>query len=80
MKKMFSHSVLSNIFVSPMDCSPPGSSVYGIFQARILEQAAISLTQGLNPCLLHRLHCRGDPLSLSHWGSQMEDYELNGKK
>ena len=21
----------------PMDCSPPGSSVYGIFQARILE-------------------------------------------
>ena len=22
----------------PMDCSPPGSSVHGIFQARILEQ------------------------------------------
>ena len=21
----------------PMDCDPPGSSVYGIFQARILE-------------------------------------------
>ena len=26
----------------PMDCSPPGSSVHGIFQARILEQIAIS--------------------------------------
>ena len=26
----------------PMDCSPPGSSVNGIFQARILEQVAIS--------------------------------------
>ena len=26
----------------PMDCSPPGSSVYGIFQARILEWTATS--------------------------------------
>ena len=25
----------------PMDCSPPGFSVYGIFQAQILEQVAI---------------------------------------
>ena len=27
---------------NPMDCSLPGSSVHGIFQARILEQDAIS--------------------------------------
>ena len=27
---------------NPMDCSPPGSSVHGIFQARILEWVAIS--------------------------------------
>ena len=26
---------------NPMDCSPPGSSVHGIFQARILEWVAI---------------------------------------
>ena len=26
---------------SPMDCSPPGSSVHGIFQARVLEWGAI---------------------------------------
>ena len=26
----------------PMDCSPPGSSVLGIFQARIPEWVAIS--------------------------------------
>ena len=26
----------------PMDCSPPGSSVYGIFQARVLEWGAIA--------------------------------------
>ena len=25
------------LFCSPMDCSPQGSSVHGIFQARILE-------------------------------------------
>ena len=27
---------------NPMDCSPPGSSVHGIFQARVLEWVAIS--------------------------------------
>ena len=30
----------------PMDCSLPGSSVHGIFQARILEQVAISSSRG----------------------------------
>ena len=29
-------------FRNPMDCSPPGSSVYGILQARILEWVAMS--------------------------------------
>ena len=29
-----------------MDCSPPGSSVHGILQARILEWVAISLSRG----------------------------------
>ena len=28
----------------PMDCRPPGSSVHGIFQARILEWVAISFS------------------------------------
>ena len=31
---------------NPMDCSPPGSSVHGIFQARILEWIAISYSRG----------------------------------
>ena len=30
----------------PMDCSPPGSSVHGIFQPRILEWVAISFSRG----------------------------------
>ena len=29
-----------------MDCSPPGSSVHGILQARILEWVAISFYRG----------------------------------
>ena len=49
---------------NPMDCSPPGSSVRGILQARTLEWVAVSffqesfLTQGWNPGLLRLLHCR----------------------
>ena len=30
----------------PMDCSPPGSSIHGILQARILEWVAISFSTG----------------------------------
>ena len=31
---------------NPMDCSPPGSSVHGIFQARILEWGAAFSSRG----------------------------------
>ena len=43
----------------PMDCSLPGSSVHGIFQARILEWVAISFSRrssqhlALNPGVWH---------------------------
>ena len=30
----------------PMDCSPPGSSVHGILQAKILEWVAIPFSRG----------------------------------
>ena len=33
-------------FCGSMDCSPPGSSVHGIFQARLLEWVAISFSRG----------------------------------
>ena len=54
-----------------MDCSIPGSSVHGDFQARILEWVAISfsrvfLIQGSNPGLPH---CRQMLYCLSHQGS-----------
>ena len=34
------------ILCNPKHCSPPGSSVHGIFQARILEWIAISYSRG----------------------------------
>ena len=52
----------------PMDCSLPGFSVHGIFQARIPEWVAMpfsresSLTQGSNPCLLCHL---GNPRAVT---------------
>ena len=30
----------------PMDCSPPGSSIHGVFQARVLEWGAIAFSAG----------------------------------
>ena len=31
--------------LDPMDCSPPGPSVHGIFQARVLEWGAIAFSE-----------------------------------
>ena len=47
----------------PMECSPPGSSVHGILQARILELVAILFSRGSSwprnrtwaSCIAHRL-------------------------
>ena len=55
----------------PMDCSPPGSSVHGILQARILEWVAVPSSRGSsqpresNPCLLGFLHWQVDSLPLA---------------
>ena len=39
---MWSCSVISSsTLCDPMDCSPPGSSVHGMLQARVLEGVAI---------------------------------------
>ena len=41
--QLLSHA---QVFCDPTDCSPPGSSVHGISQARILEWVAISFSRG----------------------------------
>ena len=37
---------LGRTLCDPMNCSPPGSSVHGILQARILERVAIPFSRG----------------------------------
>ena len=55
----------------PMDCSLPGSSIHGIFQARVLEWGAIAFSRGSSqardqiPRLLCLLQWQADSLSLA---------------
>ena len=42
----------------PMDCSPPGSSVHGIFQARVLEWGAIAFSVFVRIVLFLILKCK----------------------
>ena len=44
----FSHEIVSDSR-NRMDCSPPGSSVHGILQARVLEWISISFSKGIFP-------------------------------
>ena len=37
----------------PMDCSLPGSSIHGIFQARVLEWVAIAFSELARHCVKH---------------------------
>ena len=57
---------------NPMYCRPPGSSVHGILQARILEWVAIVFSRGIfqiQGSNLDLLLCRQILYSLSHQGS-----------
>ena len=58
-----------------MVCSPPDSSVHGIFQARILEWVAISFSRrSSQPRDWTQVypHCRQTPYRLSHLGSGLQ--------
>ena len=69
----------------PMDCSPPASSVRGIFQARVLEWDSIAFTKNTGVgchSLLQEIfptqglnpalpHCRQTLYCLSHQGSPL---------
>ena len=66
--------VLLVTLCDPIVCSLPGSSVYGNFQARILEWVVISYSRGSSQlrdwtCLLCLPHRQADSLPLSHLGS-----------
>ena len=53
----------------PVDCSPPGSSVHGILQARMLESVAMPISRGSSQPgdgSLGLLHCKQILYHLSH--------------
>ena len=51
----------------PMDCSPPGSSVHGIFQARALEWVAIAFSNILLYWQGNREQLKFSPTSVQSW-------------
>ena len=70
------------IFCNPIECSPSGSSVHGIFQASTRVGCYFLLkgifpNQRLNPHLLHLLHWQTDSLPLCHLGSPVRHKRLS---
>ena len=65
----------------PMNCSPPVSSIHGIFQAScqysLLEWVVISYSTGSNPSLLHLLHWQVNSLPLAPPGKPVKEEGLN---
>ena len=47
----------------PMDCSPPGSSIHGIFQARVLEWGAIAFSEFNDSCPQIKIEARSEALA-----------------
>ena len=64
----FSSQVMSGS-LRPHDYSPPGSSVHGISQARILEWVAISFPGSSQSRDQTQVSCLADSLPVSHLGS-----------
>ena len=54
--------------IDPMDCSAPGSSVHGIFQARVLEWGAIAFSDK------HYGRCRKIPQAITDTNELQWDY------
>ena len=69
------------ILCSAMHCTPPGSSVHGIFQARILESASISYSRGSSgprdPICVSWVSCTGRWI-LYHGAKSEFDHRAKG--
>ena len=60
----------------PMDCSPPGSSIHRIFQARVLEWGAIAFSLSLFTFIQIFIHQRNIYLSsaMSHFSCNKDSH------
>ena len=70
---LFSDAQSCLTLCDPMDCSPPGSSVHGILQARILEWVAIPFSRGSSGNQGMKLHLS---LSLKFLHQQVDSLPL----
>ena len=61
------HSQLCLSLCCSMDCSPPGSSVHGIFQARIPELVAMPSSKRIFPAQRAQIFLNLHLLCLLHW-------------
>ena len=61
----------------PMDCSLPGSSVHGIFQARVLEWGAIAFSGNVHS---NTVIITGQLLSQSSWRMRTTIYSYSRNK
>ena len=50
----------------PMGCSLPGSSIHGIFQARVLQWGAIAFSLFMHTQLLSRVQLCATPWTVAH--------------
>ena len=68
----------------PIDCSPPGSSIHGIFQARVLEWGAIAFSDEPRQCIKKQTHHFADKglcsQSYSFSNSHVRMWELDHKE
>ena len=75
-KSLCVHESRVQLFATLMDYSPPGASVHGIFQAKILDchllLQGIFPTQGSNTYILCLLHWHADSLPQCHLGIHLK--------
>ena len=58
----------------PMDCNPPGSSIHGIFQARVLEWGAIAFSAPSSSLLVTTILLTVSEFDYSSFLLQVESY------
>ena len=80
-KWKWSRSVMSDSS-DPMDCSPPGSSLYGIFQAKVLEWDVIAFSGKF--ILIAHISSKNDPQGFtikdtSRWWKQNQKFNIHSE-
>ena len=63
----------------PMYCSLPGSSVHGIFQARVLEWGAIAFSESMHKVHIIKLVCKTSKCSSDHQENAVCSHRLRSR-